>query len=48
MTFDHRQVPVELSEIRYRGDRYALRTSLVREPRAAEGLLEPTGQAIES
>jgi len=44
VTYDHRMTPIELSMVRYRGDRYQLRTSLLRETHdGGEALLEPTG-----
>ena len=44
VTYDQRMTPIELSEIRYRGDRYHLKTSLHRDPSiAGDALLRPPG-----
>jgi GntR family transcriptional regulator len=44
VTYDHRMTPIELSEMRYRGDRYHLKTSLHRDPSiVGDALLRPPG-----
>jgi GntR family transcriptional regulator len=44
VTYDNRMTPIELCEMRYRGDRYHLKTSLHRDPNiSGDALLRPPG-----